>query len=96
LWVEAPVGQGVTRIKGIRNVRITEQTFYRLRKHYGGMGTAQVKELRRLQKENERLGRAVSGLTLDKLTLAEASSETSKPGASSELYLSSACGDVRG
>jgi len=42
------------------------------RKQYGGMGTAQLKELKRLQKENERLRRAVSDLTLDKLILTEA------------------------
>ena len=39
---------------------------------YGGMGTDQLKELKRLQKENERLRKAVSDLTLDKLILAEA------------------------
>ena len=50
-----------------------EQTYYRWRKQYGGMGTAQLKELKRLQKENERLRRAVSDLTLDKLILTEAS-----------------------
>ena len=53
-------------------ISITEQTYYRWRKQYGGMGTAQLKELRRLQKENERLRKAVSDLTLDKLILAEA------------------------
>ena len=41
---------------------------------YGGMGTEQLKELKRLQKENERLRRAVSDLTLDKLILREAAS----------------------
>ena len=41
-------------------------------KKYGGMGTEQLKELKRLQKENERLRRAVSDLTLDKLILSEA------------------------
>ena len=70
--VEVLVGQGKSRIDAIREVRITEQTFYRRRKQYGGMGTAQLKELKRLQKENERLRRAVSVLTLDKLILAEA------------------------
>ena len=39
---------------------------------YGGMGTDQLKELKRLQRENERLRKAVSELTLDKLILAEA------------------------
>ena len=70
--VEVLVGQGMARIDAIREVRITEQTFYRWRKQYCGMGTAQLKELKRLQKENERLRRAVSDLTLDKLILAEA------------------------
>ena len=64
--VEVLVGQGTARIDAIREVRITEQTFYRRRKQYGGMGTTQLKELKRLQKENERLRRAVSDLTLDR------------------------------
>ena len=51
----------------IREVRITEQTYYRWRKKYGGMGTDQLRELKRLQRENERLRRAVSDLTLEKL-----------------------------
>ena len=71
--VEVLVGQGMARIDAIRQVRIVEQTYYRGRKQYGGMGTAQLKELKRLQKENERLRRAVSDLTLDKLILSEAS-----------------------
>ena len=70
--VEVLVGQGKSRIDAIRDVQITEQTYYRWRKQYGGMGTAQLKELKRLQKENERLRRAVSDLTLDKLILSEA------------------------
>jgi putative transposase len=68
--VEFLVGHGVTRVDAIREVLITEQTF---RKEYGGMGTALIKERRRLQRENKRLGRAVSGLTLDKLVSAKAS-----------------------
>ena len=70
--VEVLVGQGMSRIDAIREVQITEQTFYRWRKQYGGMGTVQLMELKRLQKENERLRRAVSDLTLDKLILSEA------------------------
>jgi DNA-binding Xre family transcriptional regulator len=46
--VEVLVGQGMARIDAIREVHITEQTFYRWRKQYGGMGTAQLKELKRL------------------------------------------------
>ena len=66
------VGQGMARIDAIRQICVVEQTYYRWRKQYGGMGTARLKELKRLQKENERLRRAVSDLTLDKLILAEA------------------------
>ena len=69
---EVLVGQGMARIDAIRQIGIAEQTYYRWRKHYGGMGKGQLKELKRLQKENERLRRAVSDLTLDKLILAEA------------------------
>ena len=70
--VEVLVGQRMSRIDAIREVQITEQKFYRWRKQYGGMGTAQLRELERLQKENERLRRDVSDLTLDKLILNEA------------------------
>ena len=70
--VEVLVGQGMARIDAIRQISIAEQRYCRWRKHYGGMGTGQLQELKRLQKENERLRRAVSDLTLDKLILAEA------------------------
>ena len=59
-------------LDAIRQIGIVEQTYYRWRRQYGGMGVDQLKELKRLQKENERLRRAVSDLTLDKLILKEA------------------------
>ena len=70
--VEVLVGQGKARIDAIRSIDVAEQTYYRWRKQYGGMGTDQVKELKRLQKENDHLRRAVSDLTLEKLILREA------------------------
>jgi transposase len=70
--VEVLVGQGSARVDAIREVRITEQTYYRWCKQYGGIGTDHLRELKRLQKENERLRKAVSDLTLDKLILTEA------------------------
>ena len=70
--VEVLVGQGKARIDAIREIGVAEQTYYRWRKQYGGMGTDQLKELKRLQKENDRLRRAVSDLTLEKLILSEA------------------------
>jgi transposase-like protein len=53
--VEVLVGQGVARIDAIRQISIAEQTYYRWRKRYGGIGKGQLKELKRLQKENEQL-----------------------------------------
>ena len=70
--VEVLVGQGKARIDAIREIGVVEQTYYRWRKQYGSMGTDQLKELKRLQKENDRLRRAVSDLTLEKLILSEA------------------------
>ena len=70
--VEDLMGQGMSRLDAIRQIGVVEQTYYRWRKQYGGMGVDQLKELKRLQKENEQLRRAVSDLTLDKLILKEA------------------------
>jgi transposase-like protein len=70
--VEVLMGQGMPRLDAIRQIGVVEQTYYRWRKQYGGMGVDQLKELKRLQKENDRLRRAVSDLTLDKLILTEA------------------------
>ena len=70
--VEVFLGQGMSRLDAIRQIGVVEQTYYRWRKKYGGMGIDQLKELKRLQKENDRLRRAVSDLTLDKLILKEA------------------------
>ena len=70
--VEVLMGQGRPRSDAIRQISVTEQTYYRWKKKYGGMGIEQLKELKRLQKENECLCRAVSDLTLDKLILKEA------------------------
>jgi transposase-like protein len=58
--------------EAIRQIGVTEVTFYRWRKEYGGLKTDQLKRLKELQKENERLRKAVSDLTLDKLILTEA------------------------
>jgi putative transposase len=70
--VDVLVGQGMARADAIRQVRITEQTYYRWRRHYGGMGTDQLKQLKQLQRENEQLRKAVADLTIDKQILTEA------------------------
>ena len=70
--VEVLMGQSMSCLDAIRQIGVVEQTYYRWRKQYAGMGVDQLKELKRLEKENERLRRAVSDLTLDKLILKEA------------------------
>ena len=69
---EVLMGQGMSRLDAIRQIGVVERTYYSWRKQYGGMGLDQLKELKRLQKENEQLRRVVSDLTLDKLILKEA------------------------
>ena len=58
---------------------MTAFTYYRWRKEFGGLKSGQVKRLRDLEKENERLRKAVSDLTLEKLILREAASGTEGP-----------------
>ncbi len=70
--VEDTMGQDMSRLDAIRQIGVVEQTYYRWRKRYGGMGVDQLKDLKRLQKKIERLRRAASDLTLDKLILTEA------------------------
>jgi transposase-like protein len=70
--VEVLQVQGMTIADAVRQIGITQQTYYRWRKLYGGMGRDQLKRLKELEKENQRLRRAVSDLTLDKLILTEA------------------------
>ena len=70
--VEVLQGQGMSIADAVRQIGVTQQTYYRWRKLYGGMGREQLKRLRELEKENQRLRRAVSDLTLDKLILTEA------------------------
>ena len=57
--VEVLMGQDMPRIDAIRQISVTEQTYYRWKRKYGGLGTEQLKELKWLQKENEGLRRAV-------------------------------------
>ncbi len=65
-------GQGVTIGDASRKLGITEQTYYRWRKEYGGMRVDQAKRLKELEKENARLKKLVADLSLDKDILKEA------------------------
>ena len=70
--VEVKLSRGETTGQAVRAIGVTEQTYYRRRREYGGMGVDQARRLKELEKENLRLRKAVSDLTLDKLILAEA------------------------
>ena len=73
LWqVEVLNSQGKTVAEAVRAIGVTEVTYYRWRKEYGGLKGDQVKRLKELEAENARLRRAVSDLTLDKMILTEA------------------------
>jgi transposase-like protein len=65
-------GQGMVMADAVRQIGVSELTYYRWRKQYGGMSCDQLRQLKDLQKENERLRKAVADLTLDKLILSEA------------------------
>jgi len=72
--VEVQVNQGTSIAEACRKIAVSEQTYYRWRKKYGGMGTEQLKRLKELEKENARLKRVVADLSLEKAILAEARS----------------------
>jgi transposase-like protein len=70
--VDVLVSQGQNIADAIRQIGVSEVTYYRWRQEYGGLKTEQVKRLKELETENTRLRRAISDLTLDKLILQEA------------------------
>ena len=70
--VNVLVSQGQNIADAIRQIGVSEVTYYRWRQEYGGLKADQVKRLKELEQENSRLRRAVSDLTLDKLILQEA------------------------
>ena len=70
--VDVLVSQGQNIGDAIRQIGVSEVTYYRWRQEYGGLKTEQVKRLKELETENTHLRRAISDLTLDKLILQEA------------------------
>jgi len=70
--VDVLVSQGASMADAIRQIGVSEVTFYRWRQEFGGLKTDQVKRLKELELENSRLRKVVSDLTLDKLILTEA------------------------
>jgi len=69
---EVLISQGNTIAQASRLLGITEQTYYRWRKQYGGMQVYQAKRLKELESENARLKKLVADLSLDKAILEEA------------------------
>jgi putative transposase len=69
---EVLISQGNTIAQASRLLGITEQTYYRWRKQYGGMQVSQAKRLKELENENARLKKLVADLSLDKAILKEA------------------------
>lgn len=66
------VSQGQSVAEAIRAIGVTEVTYYRWRKEYGGLKSDQVRRMKDLEVENQRLRKAIADLTLDKLILQEA------------------------
>jgi transposase-like protein len=72
--VDVLVSQGQSVADAIRSIGVTEVSYYRWRREFGGLKADQVRRMKELEAENARLRRAVADLTLDKLILKEAAS----------------------
>ena len=70
--IEIEMGQGRTAGQACKSAGITEQTYYRWRKEYGGLEINQAQRLKKLEQENARLKKMVADLSLDKAILNEA------------------------
>lgn len=66
------IAQGSKIPDVVRSIGVTQVTYYRWRREFGGLQLDQVKRMKELEQENQRLRKAVSDLTLDKLILTEA------------------------
>jgi putative transposase len=70
--VDVLTAQGTPVADAVRSIGVTEVTCYRWRQEYGGLKSDQIKRMKGLETENQRLRKAVADLALDKLILAEA------------------------
>jgi putative transposase len=71
---EVELSKGRTAAQAAKQIGVTEQTYYRWRKEYGGLRTDQAKRLKELEKQNARLKRLLADAELDKAILKEAAS----------------------
>jgi transposase-like protein len=67
--IEVEIANGKTTPQACREVEITQQTYYRWRKEYGGLKLDQAKRLKELERENAKLKRLVAELSLEKQIL---------------------------
>jgi putative transposase len=72
--IEVAMGQGKSVQMACREAGISEQSFYRWRKEYGGLQVEQARRMKDLEKENSRLKRLVADLSLEKQVLADIAS----------------------
>ena len=70
--VEVQIAQGISAAEAIRGIGVTDQTYYRWRKEYGGLKLDQAKRFKELEKENTRLKRLLAEAEIDKAILKEA------------------------
>lgn len=68
---EVLISQGKTVSEVCRALTISDQTYYRWRKEYGGIGTEQARRMKELERENAQLRKVVADLTLDNSILKE-------------------------
>ena len=70
--VEVSVANGKSVAQAIRDISVSENTYYRWRQEYGGLNLDQARRLKKLERENARLKRTIADLALDKQILKEA------------------------
>ena len=73
--VEVLCSQGRTVGEAVRQIGVSEQTYYRWRKKYGGMNTSEARKMKELEKENARLKKLVADLSLDNALLKDLNSK---------------------
>jgi transposase-like protein len=73
--IEILCGQGKSVSEAVRQAEISEQTYYRWRKQYGGMRASEANKVKILEKENSRLKRLVAELSLDNSILRDVNSK---------------------
>jgi transposase-like protein len=84
---ELAISQGRTAAQAAKKIGVTEQTYYRWRKEYGGLRTDQARRLRDLEKENARLKKLLAESELDKAILKEAASGSRADGQTGGLFV---------